>query len=185
MRDCRDILHESSNIRFINIHVEEFYNNLNRFPDGKENPTLNYLDNSFCACIGGAFRSPRMARYLEQKGIKLADKKCRNGFRIEDMAEVIDKTTVRNDEVLIPKGFQNPMSNLFIGNSNDTETCEGCLLLFVNSLLKKRRASASKIKLDIYLVDGDEKSSANIYRALRAYDPDLDDPEKTPIYKGI
>ena len=185
MRDCGDLLGETSNILFKKLPVEEFYNNLEKYPDTSNNLDLQFLDGSFCACIGGVFRSTDMARYLEQKGIKLADKRCRNGYKIEDMANLIDLSTVEDGGVLKPEGFNVGVTNLFVGISSVAEGCEGCLLLLLASLLKKQKESASKISLNIYLVEGDDSTAISIYRRLRAFDPDLDNPDSTPPFKGI
>lgn len=186
MCDCGELLNESSDIRFNNLPVEDFYDNLEAYPDGDSVQTdLAFLNGSFCACLGGVFRSTRMARYLEQKGIKLADRKCRNGYKIDDVPEIIDKAIVDSDGVLKPVGFDIPMANLFIGITSETESCEGCLLLLLNSLLRKQKNSQIKIKLNIYLVEGDESTSATFHRRLRAFDPDLDNPDTLPVFKGI
>lgn len=186
MRACAEELFEKSNIKFVRLPIEDFYNNLNNFPDNSTNPQLASLDGSFCACVGGVTRSPRMSKYLEQKGVKLADRKCRSGFPVSNLPELIDHASIEKDGHLWPQDFNEPLSNLFIGINVESQGSEGCFLLIMNSLLNKKQNSPSdtKIQLTIYLVDGDETTSSSRYRELRAYDPDLDGSE-APAYKGI
>jgi|SRR5581483_11353287 len=184
MRECGEKLISNSQIRFYQLTAENFYLNLKKFPDEAKSRKLSQFDGSFCACVGGVFRSLRMARYLEQKGVHLANKNCRNGYRIEDLENLIDKSEIDENGFIKPLVFSNPITNLFIGIS-DIEECEGCLLPLLNILLKKNINPSKEIKLNIFIIEGDESSSASIYRELRAYDPELDGPGQASTFKGI
>jgi hypothetical protein len=116
--------------------------------------------------------------------LELADRRCRNGYSLNDLPSLIDKSAIDEKGLIHPEDFNMPITNLFIGINTESEGCEGCILLTLNSLMEKQKASPLRIKLNIYIVDGGETDSANIYRELRAYDPDLDGSE-APAYKGI
>jgi len=178
LKDCLNRLHANSDVSVEKTSVNNFYTKLGKLPDGN-NPELRDLDGSYVACIGGTFRSPRMARYLRQKGVSLADEEGVNGFSMSNMPELITEAQITEEGLLHPKGFNKPIRNLFIGIDTQDEDCQGAILFCtMNALAKKQGTLDGRIKLNIFIVDGDETESASLHRKYRAYDPDLDNPNE-------
>lgn len=176
LQDCLDRLATQSDVTITKTSVENFYTKLAELPDGY-NAELEDINDACVACVGGTFRSPRMARYLRQKGVKLADNTCLNGLPISQLPELIADANVTSEGLIHPRGFNMPIRNLFIGLDTQDEDCQGVILFCtMNALLKKQNGHEGKIKLKIYVIDGDETESADLHRTYRAYDPDLDDP---------
>lgn len=176
MAECFNRLESESNVKIGRVDIGDFYNLLNVFPDGK-NEQLAELDNSFTSCIGGTFRSPRMGRFLSQKGVILSDDKCKGGFSISDLHKLVDTATVDEEGNLTPVGFKRPLKNVFVGIDTKEEGClDNSMICFVLSLIKKQSQSRFRICLNVTIVDGDENESSELYREYRAYDPELDTP---------
>ena len=181
MHGCIEQLESGSGISFFPVQYQDFYNRLNELPDANLNTGPIDLDCSFTSCIGGTFRSARMARFLEQKGVKLANRKCRTGYTITDITALINSSHLTEEGHLLPQGFENPIKNLFIGIEIDSESSdEGCLLPLITAIYNKQCQSQTKLNLDIYIVDGDESETATLYREYRAYDPELDGEPAPP-----
>ncbi len=154
--------------------IDAFYTGLAGLPD-QPNPELEDLDGAFVACVGGAYRSPKIAKYLRQKGVILSDERCTRGFSISNLPELFSGAVISEEGYLRPSGFAHPIKNLFLGLNPEDETLQcGTLFSALNSLAKKQMAGRRDITMDVYIIEGDENKNGRLYRQFRGFDPELD-----------
>lgn len=149
-------------VEYYTISSDKFFGILRNRPDVLKNA----IGNTHVACIGGAFRSPAIAKSLEAKGVSFSTETSHHWNSIPDLAARIKNGSINSDGKIILSGNKKELDTLVVSLDLEYDEEEIMNANIFPALFLLNKKGHQNAKLNIIIVDGDENEVVKMAKSI-------------------